>query len=79
MRDEQVPSRETAAYWVEYVLRHGGAKHLQTKAQHTPFYQLYLLDVWLFMFVAFSVSLFLTWKVITFVGRRMLVGKVKTQ
>ena len=40
MHDEIMPSRKV-------VLRHGGSKHPQSKGM--PFYQLYLLDVWLFL------------------------------
>jgi glucuronosyltransferase len=50
MHDELMPSRKVAAYWVEHVLRHGGPKHPQSKDM--PFYQVYLLDFWLFLFVS---------------------------
>ncbi|GAB6018683.1 hypothetical protein CHUAL_000359 [Chamberlinius hualienensis] len=36
---------ETAAYWIEYVVRHNGAPFLKTPAQHLNFFQYFLLDV----------------------------------
>ena len=44
-----IPGKDRAVYWVEHVLRHGGAKHLQLSSKKMPFYQKYLLDVWLFL------------------------------
>ena len=49
MKDEMIPGKDRAVYWVEHVLRHGGAKHLQLSSKNMPFYQKYLLDVWLFL------------------------------
>ena len=49
MRDELVPSKELGAYWVEHVLSHKGAKHLQLAGRDLPFYQKHLLDVILFL------------------------------
>lgn len=49
MRDEMMPAKDVAAFWVEYVLRHNGTRHLQSVAKDMPFYQYYLLDVWLFL------------------------------
>ena len=61
LRDRlQSPAKE-GAYWVDYVLKHKGVKHLMSSAYNMPLYQLYMFDVFLFLFVAFSViiSLFL--------------------
>ena len=54
MHDQLLPSKDVAAYWVEYVLRQGGTKHLE-KPKDMPFYQLYLLDV--LFFIALSSAL----------------------
>ena len=37
MHDELVPGKKIAAYWVEYILRHGGTKHLETTSKNMPF------------------------------------------
>jgi glucuronosyltransferase len=54
MRDEIMPGKDMAAYWIEHVLRHGGTKHLQSRANELPFYQLYLLDIW-FVLIAIPI------------------------
>lgn len=77
MRDQLVPSREVAAYWVEHVLRHGGTQHL--RGIDMPFYQLYLLDVWLFLLTILSLVSFITYKTAVLIIRRFVKSKVKTQ
>lgn len=70
MHDELMPSRKVAAYWVEHVLRHGGSKHLQSKG--LPFYQIYLLDVWIFLFASSIIIMFATFKSGASVYRRIV-------
>ena len=47
----QTPLQETADQ-IEYVLRHGGARHLRAQVLDIPWYQYYLLDV-----IAFIVAI----------------------
>jgi len=42
------PLQETCD-WMEYVLRHGGARHLRAEVFNVPWYQYYLLDVIAFL------------------------------
>ena len=44
----RTPLQETAD-WIEYVLRHGGARHLRAQVLNIPWYQYYLLDVIAFL------------------------------
>lgn len=44
-RDRPQHPLDNAAFWVEYVIRHHGAKHLQSPAVHLNFFQYYSLDV----------------------------------
>ncbi|XP_050735224.1 UDP-glycosyltransferase UGT5-like isoform X1 [Eriocheir sinensis] len=46
MRDQPMSPGDWATYWVEYVLRHQGARHLRSPALDIPWYQLYNSDVW---------------------------------
>jgi len=55
-----MPGKDMAAYWIEHVLRHGGTKHLQSRANELPFYQLYLLDIWFVLIVVPLMVLFVT-------------------
>ncbi|KAJ8923419.1 hypothetical protein NQ315_001977 [Exocentrus adspersus] len=43
--DTPMTGLETAVWWIEYVIRHKGAKHLRNPAADLPFYQYYLIDV----------------------------------
>ncbi len=44
-----MPGKDVAVYWIEHVLRHGGAKHLQLASKNMPLYQRYMLDIALFL------------------------------
>lgn len=44
-RDRQQHPLDRAVYWVEYVIRHKGAKHMQSPAVHLNWFQLHSLDV----------------------------------
>ena len=37
--------RDTALYWIEYVIRHKGAAHLRTESYQMPWYSYHSLDV----------------------------------
>ncbi|XP_036338963.1 UDP-glycosyltransferase UGT5-like isoform X2 [Rhagoletis pomonella] len=50
-RDRPMTPRQTVVYWVEYVLRHHGAKHMQSPAVHLNRWQLMSLDVIAFLLV----------------------------
>ena len=70
MRDEILPGKDVAVYWIEYVIRHGGTKHLQLATKDLPFYKLHLIDVGLFMITLLLVVLFVTIGTIRFALRR---------
>ncbi|EDW76284.2 uncharacterized protein Dwil_GK14744 [Drosophila willistoni] len=44
-RDRPLTARETVLYWTEYVLRHHGAKHLQSPIVHMSFIEANNLDI----------------------------------
>lgn len=54
-RDRPQTALATAVYWVEYVIRHKGAKHMQSPAVHLNFVQYYSLDVIGFILVVIYV------------------------
>uniref|UniRef100_A0A3Q4H4H0 UDP-glucuronosyltransferase n=1 Tax=Neolamprologus brichardi TaxID=32507 RepID=A0A3Q4H4H0_NEOBR len=51
-RDQPITAMEKAVFWVEYVMRHKGARHLRTEAYKMPWYSYYSLDV---LFILLSV------------------------
>jgi glucuronosyltransferase len=79
MRDELAPPKEVAAYWVEHVLKHGGTKHLQSKAKDMPFYKLYMLDVWLFLMLILMCTLLIFYKFFAYMIKMFTSKKKKTE
>lgn len=47
LMDQSETPLQRAVYWTEYVLRHRGAKHLQSPSRYMGVVQYYLLDVFL--------------------------------
>ncbi|VEN36938.1 unnamed protein product [Callosobruchus maculatus] len=58
MHDRQVPPLDEAVYWVEYIIRHHGAKHLRMWYTDMPWYQYYMVDVFLSIFSVIFVGLY---------------------
>lgn len=50
-RDRPEHPLDRAAYWIEYVIRHDGAKHMQSPAVHLNLVQYYSVDVIAFILV----------------------------
>lgn len=61
---------DTAVYWTEYVLRHGGAKHMQSQAVHLNWFQQNSLDV----LAALIVVAWISWRLAVWTGK-VLFGK----
>lgn len=51
LKDRRRPPLQETCDWIEYVLRHGGAKHLRPQVFNIPWYQYFLLDVISFLVV----------------------------
>jgi len=49
LKDRRQTSLQEICEWIEYVLRHGGARHLRAEVFNIPWYQYYLLDVMAFL------------------------------
>ncbi|XP_017033157.1 UDP-glycosyltransferase UGT5 [Drosophila kikkawai] len=71
-RDRQQPPRRTAVYWIEYVIRHGGAPHMRSAGLDLNWFQFYLLDVIAFAVVIIVVGILAIWLAI-----RLLMGSDK--
>lgn len=55
--DRQNSPRETAAWWVDYVVRNRGAGFLKNGGQHVPWYQYHHVDVVCFLLSILTVCL----------------------
>ena len=49
LKDRRQTPLQEICNWIEYVLRHGGARHLRAQVFDIPWYQYYLLDVMAFL------------------------------
>lgn len=61
-RNRPLTARENVNYWVEYVIRHHGAAHMQSPLVHLNFVQSNSLDILL----AILIILYLLWKLLKF-------------
>jgi len=59
LKDRRRTPLEETCDWIEYVLRHGGARHLRPQVLNIPWYQYYLLDVIAFLVVVVALAVML--------------------
>ncbi|XP_069965745.1 UDP-glycosyltransferase UGT5 [Bactrocera oleae] len=59
-RDQPINPLDLAAYWVEYVVRHKGAKHLHCAGQDLSFIQYHSIDSMLILFGGLALAILLT-------------------
>lgn len=59
-RDNPTDPLQESVFWIEYVIRHRGAKHLKSAAVRMPWYRYLLLDLAAATAVAIYVSIWLT-------------------
>lgn len=60
-RDRPQHPLDTAIYWVEYVMRHKGAKHMRSQAVDMLWFEYYSFDVILIILVAVWLCLKVSW------------------
>lgn len=75
MRDQPLSALDTAVFWIEYVIRHKGASHLQPATLTLPFYQYYLLDVYLFVGFIFYIFVYISKKIVSSFSKRFKAKK----
>lgn len=69
--DRPMTPHESTVYWVEYVIRHNGASHLQSPAHNLNYLQLNLIDVYSFIIVAIVILAVITQRVLKFIVERL--------
>lgn len=65
-KDQPLASVDTAAWWVEYVLRHD-TTHLKSPAMKDSWWQKRLLDVWFIVYTILLITSFALYKTLQFV------------
>lgn len=67
-KDKPLHPLDEAVYWVEYVIRHGGARHMQSQAVDISLFQYHSVDVYGFLIAV----AFVLWKIIRKIGKLLL-------
>ncbi|XP_039615463.1 UDP-glucuronosyltransferase 2A1-like isoform X3 [Polypterus senegalus] len=75
--DQPVKPLDTAVFWIEFVMRHKGAKHLRPAAHNLTWYQYHCLDVIAFLLVCILTSVIITYKCCIFCFRKCCKRSVK--
>ncbi|XP_058239343.1 UDP-glucuronosyltransferase 2C1-like isoform X3 [Hemibagrus wyckioides] len=57
--DQPMKPLDQAVYWIEYVMRHKGAKHLRVEAHNLTWYQYHCLDVAAFLLSVIALVVFI--------------------
>lgn len=60
--DQPVKPLDRAVFWIEFVMRHKGAKHLRPASHNLTWYQYHCLDVISFLLFCLAAALFITVK-----------------
>uniref|UniRef100_A0A6M2DZS4 UDP-glucuronosyltransferase n=1 Tax=Xenopsylla cheopis TaxID=163159 RepID=A0A6M2DZS4_XENCH len=68
-RDRIIDPLDTAIYWIEYVIRHKGAKHLRTAAIDLPWYSYYMLDILVVIIILLAMPFFIAKMLHSFVKK----------
>uniref|UniRef100_UPI00398ED3CE UDP-glucuronosyltransferase 2A1-like n=1 Tax=Pristiophorus japonicus TaxID=55135 RepID=UPI00398ED3CE len=68
--DQPMSSLERAVFWIEFVMRHGGAKHLRPAAHSLTWYQYHCLDVIAFLCACLATIVFVLIKCSMFCFRK---------
>ncbi|XP_018014274.1 UDP-glucosyltransferase 2 [Hyalella azteca] len=72
MRDRPTSPGDDIVWWTGYIIRTGGARHLQSGAVHVSWYQLYNVDVWAVVVLFVLLILWVEWKIVLFIYRRIV-------
>lgn len=68
--DQPITPLDRAVFWIEFVMRHKGAKHLRPAAHHLTWYQYHCLDVLAFLFTCAAIVVFILVKCCLFCCRK---------
>lgn len=69
-RDRPLSAIDVAIFWIEYVIRHKGASHLQYPGLELNFFQQNSFDVLIFLLVTFYVG----FKILAFVFKKLIIA-----
>lgn len=59
MREQPVKPMDTIAFWIEHIIKYGGGSHLQNAGVDLSWYQLYMVDIYVFYTLALCLLAFI--------------------
>ncbi|MCI4394249.1 hypothetical protein PGIGA_G00166590 [Pangasianodon gigas] len=68
--DQPMKPLDQAVYWIEFVMRNKGAKHLRVEAHNLTWYQYHCLDVAAFLFSIIALAVFIFVKTCSWLFRK---------
>jgi len=77
--DRPMSAQDTAVWWIEHAMRHGGGKHLRPASLDLTFVQYYLLDVIGFILIILVISLVIFLKLLLCVFRCCCTSRRKSK
>ncbi|XP_065260726.1 UDP-glucuronosyltransferase 2A1-like isoform X4 [Emys orbicularis] len=79
--DQPIKPLDRAVFWIEFVMRHKGAKHLRPAAHELTWYQYHCLDVLAFLLVCAAAAVFIAVRCCLFCCKKCgrIVKKKKTE
>ncbi|XP_008580742.1 PREDICTED: UDP-glucuronosyltransferase 2A3 isoform X1 [Galeopterus variegatus] len=77
--DQPVKPLDRAIFWIEYVMRHKGAKHLRPAIHDLTWVQYHSLDVIGFLMACVAISIFLVTKCCLFTCQKLGKTRIKTK
>ncbi|XP_026150061.1 UDP-glucuronosyltransferase 2C1-like isoform X1 [Mastacembelus armatus] len=77
-RDQPIKPMDNAIFWIEFVIRHGGAAHLRTESYRLPWYSYHSVDVIIFLLTAALLILFILVRLVLSCFRLCLKRKMKS-
>lgn len=70
-RDRPMTNLDTAIFWIEYVIRHHGAKHIQSNSIYLNFWQFYSLDVIGFLSLILILVIYINVRILKIIYRKI--------
>lgn len=70
MTDEPVNSLKKAMFWIEYVIKHRGAKYLRSPAADISWIKFLMVDVIAFILTIFLVLAVMVFKILSYLFKR---------
>ncbi|CAG9856811.1 unnamed protein product [Phyllotreta striolata] len=71
--DQPMSAVDKAVWWIEYVIRHKGAKHLRIPSIDMPAYQFYCLDIIAVIIILVFISIWIFKKICSFIFQLFLM------